>query len=657
MEIVTLPTGTDLDVDAEAVRDRLLENSAEYGLDFAPWQVEIGTLGLPADEDPPPAVPGGRPVLPVRLYRTTALIGPPHHRGTPTRPCETCLRRRWTRLRTEHEREALEGNGSCHVVGGGTPLLAELGAPHIAAALARIRTPDGVSRHDTADVIEVDLRTGRTERHPLIAEPDCPHCGPRRTGTRFQAEGFPRQRPDLAPGTSRLRHWRDYALPRKALISPVCGVLGAVSAASSRGGAANANLNGAMRLGGARTDGVPLYEVSWSGHSLSYAQSEALAFLEGLERYAGQHPRGRRGSESASLSEHNERRTPALDPRAGLQHTQAFYERRAPGFVPFTPDLSFPWVRGHSLRDDRPVLVPEQLAFYGPRGSEVRFTTSSSSGCATGSCLEEAALYGLLELIERDAFLLTWYGAQPVPRIDPESCGLPETAALIDRMRGFGYDIHLFDMRIDLPVPAVLCVAKRQEPGPGNVVFSAGAALDPADAVASAVGEVSSLVEGFAERVTKAGADLLAMADAYDRVRTLHDHLMLYGLPEMADRVAFLFDPAGRRPRPLDEVFADWDRVRPAEHDLLAQLRFCADAVGEAAPGDVVVIDQTSAEQVGLGLRTVAVIAQGLIPIDFGWDQQRALHSERLRSAAYGAGLRAEPLGEQDIHRHPHPFP
>ncbi|MFD3453296.1 YcaO-like family protein [Streptomyces sp. NPDC058691] len=38
----------------------------------------------------------------------------------------------------------------------------------------------------------------------------------------------------------------------------------------------------------------------------------------------------------------------------------------------------------------------------------VRQEVADSNGGAIGSCMEEAVLFGLLELIERDAFLLGW---------------------------------------------------------------------------------------------------------------------------------------------------------------------------------------------------------------------------------------------------------
>ena len=59
-------------------------------------------------------------------------------------------------------------------------------------------------------------------------------------------------------------------------------------------------------------------------------------------------------------------------------------------------------------------------------------------------------------------------------------------------------------------------------------------------------------------------------------------------------------------------------------------------------------VDQTTAEQRGMGLRTVRVLAPGLLPIDFGWARQRALRMPRLLGAL-SAGA--------ELHRVPHPFP
>lgn len=51
------------------------------------------------------------------------------------------------------------------------------------------------------------------------------------------------------------------------------------------------------------------------------------------------------------------------------------------------------------------------------------------------------------------------------------------------------------------------------------------------------------------------------------------------------------------------------------------------------------------------------MIVPGLLPIDFGWTKQRALHMPRLRTAFRRAGWRETDLAESELHRVPHPFP
>ena len=71
----------------------------------------------------------------------------------------------------------------------------------------------------------------------------------------------------------------------------------------------------------------------------------------------------------------------------------------------------------------------------------------------------------------------------------------------------------------------------------------------------------------------------------------------------------------------------------------------------------MIVVDQTTPEQLRSGLRTVCTLVPGLLPIDFGWNRQRALHMPRLRTAFRRAGWRSTDLAEGEIRRVPHPFP
>ena len=166
---------------------------------------------------------------------------------------------------------------------------------------------------------------------------------------------------------------------------------------------------------------VDLYEIFWGGHTDRFEQSLRVGLLEGLERYAGMQPRAKSIATVSSLADLDE---PALDPRACGVYSDQFYQvdHRA---TPFTPERPIPWVWGYSLRDRRPVLVPEVLTYYHSTEPSQRFVQECSNGCASGSSLTEAVYYGLLELIERDAFLLSWYGQARCPRSTRAPSGGP----------------------------------------------------------------------------------------------------------------------------------------------------------------------------------------------------------------------------------------
>ncbi|MEV6031967.1 YcaO-like family protein [Nonomuraea sp. NPDC052116] len=143
------------------------------------------------------------------------------------------------------------------------------------------------------------------------------------------------------------------------------------------------------------------------GRTRGYRASEVTAVLEALERWGGVEPGGKRTRVRASYAE---AAADALDPRTLGEHDTSSYEREGFAFRPFTEDAVWDWVWGYSFGRRAPILVPESLAYYYVRGRERPFLFEISNGCALGGSMAEALLYGLLETVERDAFLMTWYG-------------------------------------------------------------------------------------------------------------------------------------------------------------------------------------------------------------------------------------------------------
>ncbi|MEU4888147.1 MULTISPECIES: TOMM precursor leader peptide-binding protein [Streptomyces] len=613
----------------------------------------------PAPTAAPPA-PGGANApagpVPVRFYGHLAVVGPlppgagdsPHAPG-PAGPCARCLDRRWQAVRSVALREALE-LGSGTRAAGAWPYLTPFTADALAALVAARLGGAGPRGGAFPAVHLVDLRTLAVRHHPLVPDPECPRCGRAEEDTPEAAVLTLRPAPKHRPGSFRIRDIGDYELPAEPYANPVCGSLGPAVVHDIASPSTSATI-GCFSM----RSGEYLRETFWGGHADSYAQSVRIGVLEGLERYAGMRSRAKPAQLRDSLDGLRARGVRALDPRTCGLYSEEFH-RANPRVTPFSPGREIPWVWGYSLREGEPVLVPEVLTYYHAPGLENRFVQESSNGCASGGCLEEAVYCGLMEVVERDAFLLTWYGRAALPEIDPRTSARAATRQMVDRLEMYGYEARFFDTRISFPVPVVTGVAVRPDGGIGRMCFGAGAGLDPEAALAGALCEIATDAVNLRGRTERDWERLSAMAHDFAKVEALHDHPLAYGVPEMGDHAHFLLGEPGA-PRPPMRSLTDLQReVPPVSGDLLDDLRTCVDAV-TGAGFDVIVVDQTMPEQRGLGLTTVSVLVPGLLPIDFGWTRQRALGMPRLRTALREAGLRERDLVPDDFNPAPHPFP
>ncbi|MCX4790451.1 TOMM precursor leader peptide-binding protein [Streptomyces sp. NBC_01221] len=615
--------------------------------------VPVGTtdaaLGDRAGPDPWAAVRAGARV---HLTASAVLVGPWGGDGTAP-ACGRCLAMRWQRLRSRSERDALETGGPDGPrPAGAWPLLTGYTYDAVAALCRAVLDNPGAEPPTTGpadrslpQVSRLDLRSLRIRTYPLLADPLCPDCAPPRT------PAVPRPlalaaRPKPDPARYRLRHASSYALPEEALANPVCGALGGgtwldVTSPTTAPVAGSVFVRGYAGLN----------DVTWSGQENSFSTSRTLAFLEGLERYAGTHRRGRSTPVTGSW---NELKADAVDPAVC-----GFYDPRTyrddPLVDPFAPDRAIPWEWGWSLRDDRPVLVPSRLVYYSAGLAADNFVFECSNGCAIGGCLEEAVLGGLLELVERDAFLNAWYVNARLTEIDLATVGSRTAAVMAQRAALQGYDVHALDNRVDLAVPVVTAVAVRRDGGPGILSFAAAASLDPLGAVEGALSEVLTYIPHLSRQTEERRDELEAMADDFHQVRHLKDHAQLYGLPRMAEHARSYLEPLAVLP--FDEVYRDWESAgRPRTGDLRDDARA---VIGELvrAGHDVIVVDQTTPEQERVGLRTVSTLVPGLLPIDFGWNRQRAPLMPRLRTALRRGGHRTTDLTDAEIRMVPHPFP
>lgn len=621
---------------AERLRTRLQDRLDALG---GP-RVAVTALGTSdVFSDPPQSVDAG--ALPISLYGHHAVVGP-----TAPPACAHCLARRWQALRSASLRDALE-LGTETRPAGEWPYCTTF-VEHALAALV-MASAERLPAGRFSEVRLLDLRSLTVRRYPLVPDPECPNCAAPGEDCAETARIALEPALKYRPGSFRTRPLDSYDIETAAFANPLCGALGPSLVQDVSSTSTSATIGCFSTRSGSY-----LVDTFWGGHTGSFDDSARVGLLEGLERYAGMRARGRRTVVTEAL---NALGPIAVDPRLVGLYADSFYRDNS-HVRPFSPDREVAWVWGWSLRDDAPRLVPEILAYYHVPHLKNRFVQESSNGCASGGSLEEAVYFGLMELVERDAFLLTWYGRQPLPEIDPASSTRSSTRAMVDRLAMYGYRARFFDTRITFPIPVVTAVAERFDGGLGRMCFGAGASIDPESAIDSALCEIATDAVNLPGRSQRDESRLRAMAADFDLVTALHDHPLVYGIPEMGVHADFLLrqDTELGAKRPVSTM--RWPEIPElsAQQDIRNDLERCITAV-TAEGFDVVVVDQTLPEQRRLGLHTVKVLVPGLLPIDFGWSRQRALHMPRLRTASREAGLRAEDLGSEDINVAPHPFP
>ncbi|BCL84119.1 YcaO-like family protein [Ktedonobacteria bacterium brp13] len=399
-----------------------------------------------------------------------------------------------------------------------------------------------------------------------------------------------------------------------------------------------------------------------TGCTLRTQQSMIVSLLEVVERYAGLRPRGKRAMVWASYQQLMQEAQPALDPTTLGLHSPEQYERYQQHhychhLVPYHPDLICNWVWGYSFQRQSPILVPEHCAYYGipTNDDNPAFVYEISNGCALGNCLEEAIFHGIMEVIERDAFLLTWYAQLKLPRLDLLSVTDPTIRMLIERLeQHFGYTIHVFNASLDhaLPCLCLLAIDEQQREGMPKAHFMAGSHPHPEQALLRALRELTAALAIPPLHYQQSRAQALKMLDDASCVETLEDHPLIYYLPEAFERLHFLYH--GEQQYTFQEAFNSFYQHPSESMDLRDDLVSLINSYLTRGT-DIVVIDQTAPEHEPCRLRCVKVLMPGMLPMTFG-QHNRRVNLERLRQIPASLGYRSQPLTEAEINPHPHPF-
>ena len=386
----------------------------------------------------------------------------------------------------------------------------------------------------------------------------------------------------------------------------------------------------------------------------------------GLEAGAGSFERHRKRALAAALGEAAERYSATflaaddlvlatadeLGPEAVDPQRFALFrddQYAAAGFLPqpFTRASRVRWTRGFSVPEGRPVFLPAQLVYLSglplaPGEALIGYPTSNGLACRP--TFEEAVLAGLLEVLERDAFMLTWHNRLTLPRLN--AGGDRELEAFHELyVEPTGLRVEIVDLSVFHSVPTALALVHGAERDTTSLALGAACASRVQEAWQKAVCE-SFAVRAWARGLRLADPDRV-FDPAFADIRTFADHVHFYALEVNAEHAAFL--DASESVRSAAEV------PPLAGDDLQAQIGEIARRL--SANGAVpYAVDVTAPDVRAAGLRVVKAIVPELCALD-ATHGARFLGGSRIYNAAYELGLRSAPLPRAELNPYPHSFP
>ena len=357
----------------------------------------------------------------------------------------------------------------------------------------------------------------------------------------------------------------------------------------------------------------PLPPQISTGQGLSAVPALVGAVGEAIERYSASRFRtaDMRRARMADLP------GDALDPRWAGLYSESQYDLPDFPFVRFSPDRPLAWTQARWLESREPVWVPALPTYLSfPAPLEERFCQVSSNGLAAGSDWEDAARRAVFELVERDAFLLTWFARRPGQRIMLDGTvepGVQEAIRQLQSQCSARIELYLLDVGLSLPVIACLGFGDGVD-WPGATVALA-AHSSPRVALRKAVLEHGSVGTSIRRAMTKRTHPVPVRPED---VHTLEDHALYYAPPSRAQAFDFLRDGSERIPL---EALMDSEAFSMADY-----------AEKLLRSGVRVAIADITSPDVALGpFRVVRAMGTHLQPIDFG-HRLRRLGNPRLQA-------------------------
>jgi len=328
-------------------------------------------------------------------------------------------------------------------------------------------------------------------------------------------------------------------------------------------------------------------------------------------------------------------------------YSRAQYDQIDFPWRPFTPSTEVRWTKSQDARTGACVFVPAAMVYlpytYFLNTGDTPICQPISTGLACHTTWNGAILSAVCEVVERDAFTITWQAALDPPQIQVATLSEANFDLVMRFERALG-QVVVFDITTDTGIPTVLSVNRSRGASDPPLSFAAAADPSPEVAVRKSLEELAHTLR-YMRTITQRLPRLDRVAgfvNVVDQVTHLNFWCDKASVP-LAD---FLF--ASRRRLDFQDMHSlDRGSAQKTLEEVLERIG--------ATGSRTLIVDVTSPDVRQLGLHVVRAIVPGFHPLFMGhW--LRALGGNRLWQVPQRLGYRDRPR-ETVGNPAPHPYP
>ena len=231
------------------------------------------------------------------------------------------------------------------------------------------------------------------------------------------------------------------------------------------------------------SDGIESeYNTTGSSHNLNLAKLKALSEI--FERYSGTVYR----SKYFIKGSFNELKEKAFNPCDVVSFSKKQLSTKDFEKFRFDKNTNFKWIEGISLISGKKILVPVQLVYWNYRvDSEPIIQVGLSTGIAGGTSYAGATLRAIFEIVERDAFMITWLNQLNLKEI--EFSKKSQLKKMTDEFKRYKFELHVFYSKTNVKIHSFIAIMIDRTRNPPIIGCGLKAGLNPEETIIASIEE------------------------------------------------------------------------------------------------------------------------------------------------------------------------